>query len=360
MTEGSNTDNEMKCAKQVAETLGFKHVQFHIGYNNFQKYSDLNANWQHLSEGFAGVSMWRFYTQLREETSHVITGFSGDSIFGTLVDRSLTSQDRNSSFNVFFKSINTDAFTPNALRKLLKKDYSDLISRNLQEIKENYDKYPGLEFQRIWGFGLNQRTRFHDLSGIWALSLGAWPIMPFADHKILETVGGLPIESLANRRIERELVRTKFPKLAKLDLAVGDAMTTFPIREGFQHKVKQRIYGTAGIWKLAVLSEMRDLLLIQLRGERRYWQRQFKFDSPEWITVRKQAEPYLHFTTEFFRKEALEELMPSADSNYLQVLLKMKTFGLVRTTSLKIILGLALWLQAHSDSATNFEETQVN
>jgi asparagine synthase (glutamine-hydrolysing) len=355
ITEGLKTDNEMRCAKKIAETLGLKHSPFHIGYNNFDKYSELNATWNHISEGFTGVGFWRFYKHLREVAPYVITGFSGDSIMGTLVDRSLEYRGR-ATYDSFIESINKDAFAPKVLRKLLKKDYHSLIPRTLEKIKEIHDSYPGLEFQQTWGFGLNQRIRFHDLSGVWTLSFGAWPILPFADHKILETAGGLPVASLASRKIERELMRVKFPKLAKLNLA-GDAMNTIPVAQGFQHKVKQQIYGTTGVWKIEALREMRNLLIILLRGERRYWLRQFKFDSPEWRTVRKKAEPYIHLTTEIFNKKVLKELMPTADSDYLQVLLKMKDNGVNRTSSLKIILGFAFWLQTHFDSMTNYTQS---
>lgn len=60
-------------------------------------------------------------------------------------------------------------------------------------------------------------------------------------------------------------------------------------------------------------------------------------------------------TTKFLRKEALEELIPSADYNYFQVLLKIKRFGVDNVNSLKIILGLTLWLQTHFDAAINHQ-----
>jgi asparagine synthase (glutamine-hydrolysing) len=356
LTEGLKTDNEMKCAEQIAKTLDFKHIQFHIAYNNYNQYSDLHTTWQHLSGGFTGVGFWRFYKHLRKIAPYVVNGFAGDSVFGTNVDRSLSDVSQVSSLDTFFKSINNDAFSPSVLKKLLKKDYHRLIPKTLDKIKEIYDSYPGLRFQKAWGFGLNQRTRFHDLNGVWAVTFGAWPVLPFADHKILETVGGLPIGSLINRQVERELLRIKFPKLAKLNLA-GDFVDSLPATKSFRHKLLQHIYGMSGVWKIETLREIRDLLINQIRGERRYWLRQIKFDSPEWIAVRKKAEPYIPLTAEFFYEEALKELMPSPDSKYLQVLLKMKNFGVNRTSSLKIILGLTFWLQTHFDAVTNYQRS---
>jgi len=97
---------------------------------------------------------------------------------------------------------------------------------------------------------------------------------------------------------------------------------------------------------------LRNQLLVKLGGETRYWRRQFLFDSPGWITIRKEIEPYIQLTTSLFNKEALEELMPSANSNYVQVVLKMKAFGLSNTSSLRIVLGLALWLKNHFNAFT--------
>jgi asparagine synthase (glutamine-hydrolysing) len=356
ITEGLETDNEMKCAKQIAKTLGLKHVQFRVGHADYQQYAELDANWQHLSEGFTGVPFWRFYRRLRKEAPRVITGFSGDSILGSLVDRSLSGGGRLSCFGNFFKNINNEAFTPAALGKILKKDYLWQISTTLESIKDQHDRYPGLEFQRTWGFGLNQKTRFNDLSGVWALSFGAWPILPFADHKVLEAAGGFPIESLADRRVERELLRIKFPKLAKQELA-GSTLNTVPTTRGFQHKFQNQIYGTTGIWRFEILREIRNQLIIQLRGEKRYWRRQYQFDSPEWRIVRKKAEPYLCNTTTVFRREALEKLMPSVDSKHLQALFRIRTFGVSTTASLRIIYGFAFWLETHFDAVTNLQKS---
>jgi asparagine synthase (glutamine-hydrolysing) len=353
ITEGLNTDNEMKSAKQVAETLGFKHVQFRVDYTKYPRYANLTTTWQHLSEGFTSVSFWGFCRQVRDIAPRIVTGFSADGILGTLVDWSLTDRGRISSFNTLFRKINAEAFRSSVLRKLLKKECSDdLISKILCRIKETHDRIQGLEFQRTWGWGLNQRIRFHDLSGIWPLSFGAWPVLPFADHKILEAAGGFPIESLVNRRVERELLRTKFPKLAKLALA-GPTINAVPAVQGSRHRAQQQIYGATGIWRLGNLGQIRNQLIIRVRGERRYWPRQSHFDSPGWRIIRKTAEPYVELTTQLLCKEALNELMPSAGSGYLQVRRMMRNAGLTDTTSLKIILGLALWSRNHGDALTN-------
>jgi len=353
ITEGLSTDNEMKCAKKVAEALGYEHIQFLADHENYAQYSDLSTTWQHCSEGFTGVSFWGFYKQLRKTAPYVITGFAGDGILGTMVDWSRRGFEHSASFETLFKTINAQAFNPRLLKKLLKKEYYDaFISETLKRIKEMHDGYPGLEFQKTWGFGLNQRIRFHDLSGIWPLSFGAWPILPFADHKVLETAGGFPIESLANRRVERELLRTKFPKLARLALA-GSTLNAASIVLDSRSNAQQQIFGTKGIWKLRILREVRDQLLARTRGERRYWPRVSHFDSPGWKIIRKTAEPYVPLTTRFLRKESVDELIPSADSSYLQVRRKMKQFGVSETSSLRIVLGLAIWSKDHLDAITN-------
>jgi asparagine synthase (glutamine-hydrolysing) len=349
ITEGLETDNEMKSAKQIAGVLGFRHVQFQIGCNNCRQYSELTANWQHLSEGFTSVLMWGFNKQLRRGTSYVITGFAGDGILGTMVEWSMMNKRHVPSFSTLFEKISSFAFNPSTLRELLKKEYSDdLISRLLSEIKESHDSYPGLEFQKTWGFGLHHRIRVHDLSGIWPISFGAWPVLPFADSKVLETAGGFPVESLANRRVERELLRTKFPKLARIALA-GYTMNTVPIARGFQHRVQQIVYGSGA-------RSLRNQLLIRLMGERRYWPRRFDFDSPEWKIIRKEAEPYIQLTTQFFNKDSLNRLMPPADSKNPEVQRRMKRFGVTDESSLRIILGLALWSKDHLDAINNVQQ----
>jgi len=357
ITEGLKTDNEMKCAKQIADALGIKHIQFQIDADKYKQYAEITVRWQHLSEGFTAVPFWGYYDHLRKIAPNVVTGFAGDGILGSMIDWSLANQAAVSSFDVFFEKMNSQAFTPDVLRNLLKeKYYEKFVARIVHEIKENSDRYPGLAFQRIWGFGLNQRIRFHDLSGIWAISFGAWPVQPFADSRLLDTIGGFPIESLATRRLERELLRLKFPKLAKLPLAGNRSINPTPITSDFQNNIQHQIYGNTRISKLDKLHQLRRQTLLKLKGERRYWLRKFDFNSSEWKIVRSTAEPFIFLTKSFFRSEALEELMPPADSRFLKVRLKMKNSGVKYHSSLRLILGLALWLKNYPDALSMLQK----
>lgn len=350
LTEGLPTDDDTKCAKLVTHTLGFKHTQFKVDDNEYLRFAEMATNWQHLSNGFTGIMFWGFYPTLRKISKRVITGFMGDGIFGTLVDWARPKPEEPPNFKTFFRNLNGSAFRPAILRKLLKvEDCDRLISETLQRIETIYKSYSELEFQRVWGFGLHNRLRFHDASGIWSLTFGSWPVLPFVDRKILEIIGGMPIEALTNRLLERELLCRKHPKLASLPLS-GTTHDTTPLMPTTRHKIVKYIFGSAGIWRLKGTSAMRNALLIKLRGERRYWSRNSYFGSSGWTVIRRAMEPYLEQDSSLLYKNAVKNLMPPSGAGDARVKLQMAREGLIEASSLKILLGLAYWLQKHHEA----------
>ncbi len=347
LTEGLPTDNEMRCAIPVANALGFKHVPFNVGYDNYAHYADLSATWQHLCEGFTSMMFWGFHPHLRKTATRVVTGYFATEILGDLFNSAIPKPGKPASFQTFFRFLNRSSFKPEILRKLLKEEhFDDLVSETLRKVRKTYESYSGLEFQRVWRYGLHHYMRFHVGSVVWPLSFGAWPILPFADQKVLETVGGMPIGALQDRHAERELLRKKFPKLARLPLN-GITYDTTPLMPTPRQKGLQQIYGDGGIWKLEGARNLRIIMLVKLRGDRRYYSRISHFDSPGWQTVRKTAEPYLKLTSQFLDEDTVQELMPPPTAGYAHVRRTMKRTGMTETTGLKTLLGFALWLQKH-------------
>ena len=347
LTEGLPTDNEMRCAIPVANALGFKHVQFDVGYRGYSRFADLATTWQHLCEGFTSIMYWGYYPYLRKTAARVVMGYFATEILGDLFTNAIPKPGRPVSFQTFFRHLNRSAFRPEILKKLLREEHFDeLVPKTLRKIRKVYESYSDLEFQRVWRFGLHHYMRFHVGSVLWPLTFGAWPVLPFADQEILETVGGMPIEALLDRCAERELLRKKFPKLARLPLN-GITYDTTPLVPTPWQKGLQQIAGDRGIWRLKSARNLRIILVIKLKGNRRYYSRISHFDSPGWQTVRKKAEPFLGLTSKFLNEDAVRELMPPSTSGYARVMLAMKRAGMAETTGLKTLSGFALWLQKH-------------
>jgi len=332
VTEGLRTDIDMRCAIPVVRKLGFKHAQFDTGYNNYPHFARLDADWRHLSAGFGQIRYWGFYPYLRRISKRVIAGYFAESL-GDDLRNAITKSGGPVSFKTIFRFFNSFAFRPETLRKLLKEAYfDDLVSETLRRVKRIYENYSGLEFQRIWCYALHHFSRFHTGGLIWLLSFGSWPVLPFADHKVLETAGGMPIEALMYRRAEKELLCRKFPKLARLPL-IGKIYETTPLVPTPRQRGLQQIYSNNGIWRYRGPRYLRHLLIVGLRGERRYYARLWDINSPGWKAVRKSAEPFFKLTSRFL--------------NYSTLSARERAMN---ASGWKALMGFAMWLDNHSEA----------
>jgi len=330
LTEGVPTDIEMKCAVKVASTLGFEHHRCDIAFEKYLFCAELKVKWEHLANGFSGVTRWGLYPCLRELAPRVVVGYLGDMVLGSRV--------HNNSFNTDFKTLNDWGFSANALRKLLNpKIFDNSISDTLSSIRKAYHKYSKLEFQRAYCFFLHHRARFHVGSTAWMLSFGAWPVLPFVDSQVLQVAAGLPLTTIFARRAQKELLCKKFPQLASLPLDHNSYDTTSLEPTSLQ-RLKQLIYGDLGIWSLAQARKMRRKLM-KLGGEKRYYYRIYDFNSFGWKKIRRNAESGRRLVSSMFDKNILRELLPFAN-------ITVKFEDEIRDSAcLKTMTGFLLWLK---------------
>jgi asparagine synthase (glutamine-hydrolysing) len=344
VTEGIPSDNEMKCAIPMAKTLGFEHVKFDVGYQGYARFAELSTTWQHVLDGLIGIPTWGFYPYLRRIAPRLINGFLGDGVFGNVIGWAIPKRGEPVSFDAYLRRLSNWAFKPETLRKLLKDENAkNLVDKVLLKTREVYENYDGQDLQKIWSYSLNHIHRFHDGSGLWTLSFGSWPVLPFVDRKILEALGGMPLEAMRDRRLEIELFKSNFPDLAKLQLSGGD-FSAKHLAPTFQQRIMRQIYGNDGIWRHKLLYALRAVLLLALKGERRYWPRTATgFYTPGWKEVRRIAEPYLKAPLPLLDPEMIRKLVPSADSSSLEVQWKTMRAGIERTSSLKLLMQFATW-----------------
>ena len=347
LTEGLPTDYEMRCAIRVANELGFKHVQITIGGNSYPRFACLESKWQHLNAAFGTINSWGFYPHLRKIATRVVAGYFGTEILGDLFSTiPIPKLGRSVSLEMLFQ-YDLWASRPEALRRLLKEEYSALIPETLRKVKKIYESYSGLEFQRLWCFGLHKRARIYVGNIVWKLSFGSWPVLPFADHKVLETAGGMPIEALVNRSTEKELLCRKFPNLAKLPLDRGLFRDTTPLTPTARQRGRQQIIGDKGIWRSNRARYLRDQLIIALRGERRYYSRAGSFNSVGWKAVRKSAAPYLELTSQFLNESVVREFAPPPNPGYMNVKWPTARKKMTNVLDSKLLMGLAIWCHQH-------------
>jgi hypothetical protein len=176
------------------------------------------------------------------------------------------------------------------------------------------------------------------------LAFGAWPVSPFVDKSLLTAVAGMPYEHLAHRRMEREIVCRKFPRLAVLPL-------------------DRNSYDTSPVLRLKCLFQKNGLeaadILTLLKGhaagkwswwfgaaahrrsgkDRRFYYQTFDINGDAWRTFRRTAEPYRRRVENFLDAKTLHELWPDPSAT-----VRVKN-GITDTQALKVLLGFAVWTE---------------
>jgi asparagine synthase (glutamine-hydrolysing) len=327
VTLGMRSDIERECAVSVARTLGFPHHTATIPFEEYSQYANKLVKWEHLANGANLIMGWGTHTHLSYLAPRVIAGYALDTTIGAKGAYFLNPKAL--SFDKCFTVRNQWGFTPILLEKLLRKEiFGDLVQDTLAEIKKLYESYSDIEFQRAWNFELYHRQRFHTGSSGWRLSFGAWPVLPVLDSQLLQTSAALPIETVSQRKAQIELVRSKFPYLARLPLD-RNSFNIEPLQPSSTRKLLSPVFG--------LQRKLRNLQN-KLGWERRYYYRVFDINNPGWMSVRQQAEPYREQVNHLFNSEIFNQILPPAN-----VPIKLDTDGIISSSRIKNLMSLLLW-----------------
>jgi len=349
LTDGLSSDIDMKCAVKVAASLGLRHESIDIGYEKYPLHANLTAKWEHLAAGFHGIRRWGFCSYLRRLASHVVSAHLTDAIIGGLyigwgrATRSHSSSlNKGMSFSSFFHQVNRRGLQPRVLKELLPPRVSDdLISETLEHIEQVYKSYSNLEFQRAWCFDLHHGQRFHVGSVAWALSFGAWPVLPLVTHEVLRVMGGMPMEAIENRHLENELILRRFPNMAKLPLDHSSYDTT-PLKPTIHQKTIQFFRGDRSVWKLSRHARLlRGAIYRLLAEDPRYYYRIWNLNNPGWRQIRQEAEANRILASQILDENSLSKLLPPPDAT-----IKVRN-EVIDTSGLKCLLGFLLWSKDH-------------
>ncbi|AFZ20709.1 asparagine synthase-related protein [Allocoleopsis franciscana] len=335
LTLGKPSDIEMQCAIPVARTLGLKHYKIEISRDRYPLYADPFIKWEHLANGGNGLMRWGIHPHLTKLAPRVVSGYLIDRIIGGKWTYSLPTQAL--SFDTYFSQINLWGFAPQLLETLLHKDvFGDLVQDTLEVIRKIYNSYSDLDFKRTLCFELYHRQRFHIGSIPWQLCFGAWPVLPFLSKQLLETTAAIPVESLMQRRMQKELVCQRFGQLAALPLDRND-YNTEPL------KPRQRRPSIARLYRLQQRLQQRWRRLEQKLGyERRYYYRIYDINHPGWQAVRQQAEPYRPLVRHLFDEQVFDSLLPPPD-----VPVQFRYDAITEASGIKALLGFLLWSKEH-------------
>jgi hypothetical protein len=170
----------------------------------------------------------------------------------------------------------------------------------------------------------------------------------------------MPIEALVNRSAVKKLLRRNFPTLARLPLVavnrISELHDTTPLTPTPRQRGWQQLIGNGGIWRSREARYLRHLLILALKGERRYYTRQFNIDSLGWKAVRKLAAPHLELTTQILNESVIREFVPPPDPGYLTAkwMTAKRAAARMKMTTIvdpKLLMGLAIWCHQHPVTA---------
>ncbi len=322
LTLGSSTDYEMMCARSVARVLGCTHQTMGIDDERLPGNAFLQAKWEHLGSGFSSVHMWGAITPLRELPSRLVSGYvmEGRSVYPRPFDA-----------DGLATGAMPRGIPAEVLKRLLRADlFGGAVDHMQHRLQDVYADGAAIEEERPWRFLIAHDWRAHAGGVPWKLSFGSWPILPILDRELIATIATLPASSMANRRAQDEILRRRFPDLARLPLD-RNSHDTLPLIPSATERVRHRL-GSA-------MRPMRS----RVRGtlERRYYHRVYDIDGPGWRGVRELAEPHRQRVSALVDLNVLAELVPPPEVT-LGVENKVRdSFGT------KQLIGLMLWSVRH-------------
>ncbi|HEY9673427.1 MAG TPA: asparagine synthase-related protein [Waterburya sp.] len=332
LTLGKRSDLEMKCAVPVARCLGLQHHTANIPFENYPNYAQTLMQWEHLTNGSNCIMDWGIHTHLNHLAPRAVAGYLLDRVIGGKATYSLSISSL--SFETFFnEGANRWGFRPEILEKLLSKEVFDgLVPHTLDQIQTVYNSYAQEEFKRAWWFELRHRQRFHVGCAAWQACFGGWPVLPVLDLQLLNTAAILPESTLAERRVQKELVCTRFPKLAALPLDRND-YDVEPLKPSQLRSSLARLYRLQRRWRR---------FQQKLGIEPRYYFRIYDINNPGWQEVRRQAEPYRPLVRHLFDETIFDSLVSPPD-----VPIQLRRDPITEASAIKAMLGFLLWSKEH-------------
>jgi asparagine synthase (glutamine-hydrolysing) len=141
---------------------------------------------------------------------------------------------------------------------------------------------------------------------LWRQSFGAWPCLPHIDREVLATIGAMPLHSVAGRRMEIDLIKLRYPKLARLPLD-RNSWDTSPLVGTAPGNAKRYLQRK---WARALDRYTSG------RPERRFYYRTMDFNGDYWTEVRRQLEPLRGKVSHLFQMDSFDALVPPAGERW--------------------------------------------
>lgn len=332
LTMGGVGDHDVVCASRLSRLLKWEHRRVVADSSEFVHNAVLHATWDHLSSGFNSPHLWSMIDPLRGLAPSFTHGYIAGALAGGEGLTLRTLPGRYAPWELLFPKLNERGIEANTLKRILRSDTaSELVDSAIDRIRAFYEQCCSLEGERVWRFQLASTSRLRVGSIPWRLSFGSWPVLPILDRRVLHAVATLPADSVANRRAQDEILRSRFPHLARVALVVRNVELERPLAPTRTHQVREQV-GAA--FKNVRLPRWR-----RAAPKRNYNWHLYDFDSPGWRGIRQRAEPNRNRLAELFDLRQLADYLPPPDAQV--------SWTFSETIGRKLMLGLLLWSETH-------------
>ncbi len=328
LTLGEPRDYEVVCAAAVAETLSFPHAVASDPLADVEAMARLHLRQEELSNGLANFYTWGMAPRLAPLGERVWSGYWFELFVGG-TSRALPSAPNQTTdpFERVFLHAASYGIGPARLRTLARRDVFDgSMDECVERLRAQYAALPGDPDRKAWQFDFLHRARYHAGSTPWRMSLGAWPVLLSHDQSLVQLCASLPMSTLLCRRAEDELLRTRFPALARLPLDRNS-------------HVLDPLLGPAA--PRPRLAERARRLFRGPSGERRRYYRLYDINSPIWREVRRLAEAGRRRATEVLDAAELNAFLPPPDAR-----IDLRE-PINDSNGLKALLGFLIWWPDH-------------
>jgi asparagine synthase (glutamine-hydrolysing) len=310
LTWGCPEDFEVQAAARTAASLGLSLVQEprEPTEAEFLHAARTVARWEQLAGGFGSLEAWPDGEIVAQTAPCFWSGFTVDEVLGGFAATSGRNPKTNAwSFDFFWNELNRWALPPATLKRLLRiADGDTLLDELISACRRDYERQDWSVAQQAFRAEMGSRVRFHIGAVLHRLSFRSWPLLPLLDRRFLRVLFNLEPEIVLHRRLEFELLESRFPRLAAIPF------DTNSFRFSALRAKKGDRRGTWG-------ARAADWLMY--RARRWYWRhwrraeprryfRMYDLNAPCWQAVRTAAEPYRGLTHEWLDRAALDRLLP--------------------------------------------------
>jgi asparagine synthase (glutamine-hydrolysing) len=328
LTLGETSDHEVRCATPVARHLGFRHTIARDPLGDVEEMVRRHLRVEHLSNGLANFYTWGMVPLLERLGERVLSGYCiEDYVGGT--GRALPGVATDNAFDRVRRKAVSYGIEPQVLRRLLRPDvFGAALDECEDRLHAQYLAGPADADRSALELDMLHRGRHHAGSTPWRMSHSAWPAMPAIDQSFIETCAALPSATVMGRRAEDELLRTRFPALARLPLDRNSdwlepllPSAAWRFRQRVAERMPRALRQRARVW----------------RGERRRYYRLYDINSPTWRAVRCMAESSRRRATDALDEATLASLLPAPE-----ITIELRE-PITESNGLKALLGFMIW-----------------